>query len=62
MHRYKVAEKLGDGTYGEVLRATNKQSGEIVAIKRSVVRPAMMARPTADLGALLCPAGPRVTS
>ena len=34
MHRYQVAEKLGDGTYGEVLRATNKQSGEVVAIKR----------------------------
>ena len=32
MHRYQVGEKLGDGTYGEVLRATNKSSGEIVAI------------------------------
>ena len=34
MHRYQVGEKLGDGTYGEVLRATNKTSGEVVAIKR----------------------------
>ena len=37
MHRYQVAEKLGDGTYGEVLRATNKQSGEVVAIKRCAI-------------------------
>jgi len=34
MHRYHLAEKIGDGTYGEVLRATNKTSGETVAIKR----------------------------
>ena len=34
MHRYEVGAKLGDGTYGEVLRATNKTSGEVVAIKR----------------------------
>jgi len=39
MHRYQVGEKLGDGTYGEVLRATNKSSGEIVAIKRFRTRP-----------------------
>jgi serine/threonine protein kinase len=36
MDRYQLAEKLGDGTYGEVLRAKNKTSGEIVAIKRWV--------------------------
>ena len=34
MDRYKIVKQLGDGTYGEVLKATNKQSGEIVAIKR----------------------------
>eukprot|EP00282_Hemiselmis_andersenii_P025924 CAMPEP_0172012312 /NCGR_PEP_ID=MMETSP1041-20130122/8769_1 /TAXON_ID=464988 /ORGANISM="Hemiselmis andersenii, Strain CCMP439" /LENGTH=327 /DNA_ID=CAMNT_0012666877 /DNA_START=276 /DNA_END=1257 /DNA_ORIENTATION=- len=34
MDRYKVTKQLGDGTYGEVLKAQNKQSGEIVAIKR----------------------------
>lgn len=32
--RYTLAKKLGDGTYGDVLRAVNKQSGEVVAIKR----------------------------
>jgi hypothetical protein len=34
MDRYKVTKQLGDGTYGEVLKAQNKQSGEITAIKR----------------------------
>ncbi|KAJ1486956.1 kinase-like domain-containing protein [Baffinella frigidus] len=34
MNRYTLAKKLGDGTYGDVLRAVNKQSGEVVAIKR----------------------------
>lgn len=29
MHRYTVAKRLGDGTYGEVLRAVNRQSGEV---------------------------------
>jgi len=34
MNRYKVTKVLGDGTYGSVLRAQNKQSGEVVAIKK----------------------------
>mmetsp|Transcript_10990 Transcript_10990/g.37303 ORF Transcript_10990/g.37303 Transcript_10990/m.37303 type:complete len:592 (-) Transcript_10990:602-2377(-) len=34
MHRYQIAKRLGDGTYGEVVRAINKQSGEVVAVKR----------------------------
>lgn len=34
MNRYKVTKVLGDGTYGSVLRAQNKQSGEWVAIKK----------------------------
>ena len=34
MNRYKVTKTLGDGTYGSVLKGQNKQSGEIVAIKR----------------------------
>mmetsp|Transcript_35939 Transcript_35939/g.84147 ORF Transcript_35939/g.84147 Transcript_35939/m.84147 type:complete len:484 (+) Transcript_35939:140-1591(+) len=34
MNRYKIAKVLGDGTYGSVLRAQNKQSGEWVAIKK----------------------------
>ncbi|CAE7206336.1 Mak [Symbiodinium microadriaticum] len=34
MNRYKVTKVLGDGTYGSVLRAQNKQTGEVVAIKK----------------------------
>ncbi len=34
MDRYNILKQLGDGTYGEVLKATNKQTAEIVAIKR----------------------------
>ena len=31
MNRYKVTKQLGDGTYGSVLKAVNKQTGEIVS-------------------------------
>eukprot|EP00929_Paragymnodinium_shiwhaense_P034113 TRINITY_DN185_c0_g3_i1.p1 TRINITY_DN185_c0_g3~~TRINITY_DN185_c0_g3_i1.p1 ORF type:complete len:479 (-),score=94.31 TRINITY_DN185_c0_g3_i1:388-1824(-) len=34
MNRYKVTKVLGDGTYGSVLRAQNKSSGEWCAIKK----------------------------
>jgi protein kinase len=34
MNRYKVLKALGDGTYGCVSRAQNKQTGEVVAIKK----------------------------
>lgn len=34
MNRYKVTKVLGDGTYGSVLRAQNKSTGEWVAIKK----------------------------
>ena len=34
MNRYKTIAKLGDGTYGSVLKAVNKNSGETVAIKK----------------------------
>ena len=34
MNRYKVTKQLGDGTYGSVLKAVNRQSGEIVAVKK----------------------------
>lgn len=34
MNRYKVLKTLGDGTYGSVLKAQNKQTNEWVAIKR----------------------------
>ncbi|KAL5724615.1 cyclin-dependent kinase [Ranunculus cassubicifolius] len=34
MDRYKIIKEVGDGTFGSVWRAINKQSGEIVAIKK----------------------------
>jgi protein kinase len=34
MNRYRIVKAVGDGAYGSVLKAVNKKSGEIVAIKR----------------------------
>lgn len=34
MNRYKIVKQLGDGTYGSVLKAVNRASGEVVAIKK----------------------------
>lgn len=34
MDRYKITKTLGDGTYGSVVKATNKQTGEETAIKK----------------------------
>jgi protein kinase len=34
MNRYKVTKQLGDGTYGSVLKAVHRQTGEISAIKK----------------------------
>jgi male germ cell-associated kinase len=34
MDKYKIIKTLGDGTYGSVVQASNKSSGEIVAIKK----------------------------
>mmetsp|Transcript_33356 Transcript_33356/g.56179 ORF Transcript_33356/g.56179 Transcript_33356/m.56179 type:complete len:500 (-) Transcript_33356:1037-2536(-) len=34
MNRYKQIKQLGDGTYGSVIKAVNRQTGEIVAIKK----------------------------
>ncbi|CAA0812051.1 Protein kinase superfamily protein [Striga hermonthica] len=34
MERYKVIKEVGNGTFGNVWRALNKQSGEVVAIKK----------------------------
>ena len=31
MNRYKVTKQLGDGTYGSVLKAVNRQTGEVVS-------------------------------
>lgn len=30
MNRYRVTKKIGDGTYGVVLKAVNRSSGEVV--------------------------------
>lgn len=34
MQRYKVTGQLGDGTYGSVFKAVNRQTGEVVAVKK----------------------------
>lgn len=34
MDRYKILKHLGDGTYGVVMKAVNKATGEVVAIKK----------------------------
>ncbi|WVY91398.1 hypothetical protein V8G54_036912 [Vigna mungo] len=34
MDRYKLIKEVGDGTFGSVWRAINKQRGEVVAIKK----------------------------
>ncbi|KAL5143290.1 Cyclin-dependent kinase F-4 [Glycine soja] len=34
MERYKLIKEIGDGTFGTVWRAINKQTGEVVAIKK----------------------------
>ena len=31
MHRYTISKRLGDGSFGEVVRAVCKQSGEVFA-------------------------------
>jgi len=33
MHKYKISKKLGEGTYGVVRKAVNKETGEVVALK-----------------------------
>lgn len=32
-YRYKVIKEVGDGTFGSVWRAINKQSGEVVCFQ-----------------------------
>ena len=34
MNRYRIIKTIGDGTYGSVLKAVNKKTGEVVAIKK----------------------------
>ena len=33
MNRYTVTKQLGDGTYGSVLKAVNRQTGEVVSVR-----------------------------
>lgn len=33
MDRYKIIKTIGDGAYGSVVKATNKKTQEVVAIK-----------------------------
>lgn len=33
MNRYKVTKQLGDGTYGSVLKAVNRSTGETVRVE-----------------------------
>ncbi len=35
MHRYKMLEKIGEGTYGKVYKAANQEDGTLVAVKKS---------------------------
>jgi protein kinase len=34
MEKYKVVKTIGDGTYGSVAKAYDKETGEVVAIKK----------------------------
>ena len=33
MNRYQLQEEIGDGSFGRVIKAKNKETGEVVAIK-----------------------------
>lgn len=34
MNRYQITKQLGDGTYGSVLKGVNRQTNEVIAIKK----------------------------
>jgi serine/threonine protein kinase len=39
MNKYEVVGVVGEGAYGVVLKCRNKETGEIVAVKKFKVRP-----------------------
>lgn len=45
MNRYRILKAVGDGTYGSVLKAVNKKSGEVVAIKKMKKKVSMFTTP-----------------
>lgn len=34
MNKYEILDQIGEGEYGVVLKARNKESGDLVAIKK----------------------------
>ena len=34
MEKYKILELIGEGTYGKVFKAQNRETGHVVAIKK----------------------------
>ncbi|MEE4247649.1 MAG: protein kinase [Kangiellaceae bacterium] len=36
MDRYRVLKNIGNGTFGQVVKAVNRGTGEIVAIKKMI--------------------------
>ena len=42
MQKYEKLEKIGEGTYGTVFKAKNRESGEIVALKRLELHPSFL--------------------
>jgi protein kinase len=43
MNRYQVTKQLGDGTYGTVMKAINRQTGEVVSlIFKSLMLPSIL--------------------
>lgn len=42
MNRYKITKQLGDGTYGSVLKAVNRQTGEVVRTPPLLYFPSMI--------------------
>ena len=34
MNKYEILERIGEGEYGVVLKGRNKETGELVAIKK----------------------------